>query len=46
MMSHIWVGYLFDFRMMREFPRAREWQEIREVSLKTKENVLKNNFRN
>lgn len=39
-MGHIWIGYLFDFRMMSEFLHAREWQEIREVSLRIIENVF------
>ena len=26
-MGYVWVGYLFGFRMMREFFHAREWQD-------------------
>lgn len=43
-MGHIWVGYLFDFRMMRESLHTREWQDTRGVILKTTEDAIENDF--
>ena len=43
-MGHIWVGYLFDFRMMRKFLHTREWQDTRGVIPKTTEDAIENDF--